>query len=165
MEQTMKELMAEIKETTKKQKSANKIDEIRVMRAMLNDPDFQISIYDKNKGYIGSRCPHENATEFVANVCSAVTGIDNKSASELASNYEFTKKDAIFMLETSRDFTNTYLETGRKINILQGADRQAEIFTRPIDAKEKQIPGSDQTTTVSSYTKIICRSKNPKYNK
>ena len=165
MEQTMKELMAEIKETTKKQKSANKIDEIRVMRAMLNDPDFQISIYDKNKGYIGSRCPHENATEFVANVCSAVTGIDNKSASELASNYEFTKKDAIFMLETSRDFTNTYLETGRKLPMIQNEKSQAELFVRPVEAKEKAVPGENRTVKVAGFDKIICRSKNPKYNK
>ena len=63
MENNMKmdELMKEIKEITKNQHSSSKVDEIRVMRAMLNDPDFTVSVYDKNKGYIGTRCPREEA--------------------------------------------------------------------------------------------------------
>ena len=46
MENNMKmdELMKEIKEITKNQHSSSKVDEIRVMRAMLNDPDFTVSI-------------------------------------------------------------------------------------------------------------------------
>lgn len=168
MEQTMKELMAEIKEITKKQKSCNKIDEIRVMRTMLNDPDFNVSVYDKNKGYIGTKCPREEAVKFAANICSSVTGIDSKSAEELAGNYEFTKKDAIFLLDINREFAQTYLETGRKLPLVQSEKSQAEIFVKHIDEKEKSIPVADgvkQITTVAAYDKIVCRSKCPKYNK
>lgn len=165
MEQTMKNLMAEIRETTKKQKSANKIDEIRVMQGMLNDPDFSVSVFDKNKGYIGSRCPRQSAINFVSNVCSAVTGIDSKSATELASNYEFTKKDAIFMIENARDFTATYLSTGRKFPLVQTETSQAEIFLRHVDAKEKNVPGENKTVKVAPFDKVIAKSKSPKYNK
>ena len=165
MEQTMKELMAEIQETTKKQKSANKIDEIRVMKGMLNDPDFSVSVFDKNKGYIGNRCPRQSAVDFVSNVCSAVTGIDNKSAAELAANYEFTKKDAIFMIENARDFIGTYLTTGRKLPLVQSETSQAEIFLRHVDAKEKNIPGENKTVKVAPFDKVIAKSKSPKYNK
>lgn len=165
MEQTMKDLMKEIKEVTQKARSASKVDEIRVMRTMLNDPDFTVAIYDKSKGLIGTRNPHEEAVKFVSGICSSVTGIDSKSADELASNYEFTKKDATFMLDNTRSFIQTYLETGRKLNISQTKTSQAEIFTRHIDAKEKQIPGSDKTTTVAAYDKIISKSKCPKYAK
>lgn len=168
MEQTMKELMAEIQEVTKKQKSCNKIDEIRVMRAMLNDPTFEVSVYDKNKGLLGTRCPREEAVKFVSNVCNAVTGIDSKSAEELANNYEFTKKDAIFLLDNSRDFTQTYLTTGRKLPLVQSETSQAEIFIKHIDEKEKSIPSGDgtkQITKVPGFDKIIAKSKNPKYHK
>src|SRR5574344_1891987 len=103
----MNDLMAEIRETTKKQKSASRVDEIRVMKTMINDPDFSVSIYDKNKGLIGSRCPREEAVKFVATTASAITGLDNKSAEELANNYEFSKKDAIFLIENGRDFNQT----------------------------------------------------------
>ena len=165
MEQTMKELMKEIKEVTQKQRSASKVDEIRVMRTMLNDPDFTVSVYDKSKGLVGQRNPREEAVKFISGVCSSVTGIDSKSADELASNYEFTKKDAIFMLDNTRSFVQTYASTGRKLPLIQDKDIQAEIFTRPIEAKEKKAPGTDKVVKVSAYTKIVCKSKNPKYNK
>ena len=38
-----------------------------------------------------------------------ISGLDSKSALELANGYEFTKKDATFFLENSRDFNETYL--------------------------------------------------------
>lgn len=164
----MNDLMAEIRETTKKQKSASRVDEIRVMKTMINDPDFSVSIYDRNKGLIGSRCPREEAVKFVASTASAITGLDTKSAEELANNYEFTKKDAIFLIENGRDFNQTYLATGRKLPIVQGADSEAAIFYRPVASKEKTVPNTtstgSKTTTVPAYNKVICRSKCPKYN-
>lgn len=164
----MNDLMAEIRETTKKQKSASRVDEIRVMRTMLNDPDFSVSIYDKNKGLIGSRCPREEAVKFIAGISSTITGLDSKSTEELANNYEFTKKDAIFLIENGRDFNQTYLSTGRKLPIVQGSDSEAAIFYRPVASKEKTVPnnstGEKNTTTVPAYNKVICRSKCPKYN-
>ena len=161
----MKELMAEIKEVTKKQKSANKINEIQVMKAMLNDPDFTVSVYDKNKGFIGTKNPHEEAVKFAANICTSITGIDSKSADELASNYEFTKKDAIFMVDTAKTFVQTYMETGRKLPIIQSETSQAELLVKHVEAKEKNIPGKSETTKVAAYDKVVCRSKCPKYNR
>lgn len=165
---TMNDLMDEIRETTKKQKSASRVDEIRVMRTMLNDPNFSVSIYDRNKGLIGQRCPREEAVKFVSGITSTITGLDSNSTTELVNNYEFSKKDAIFLIENGRDFNQTYLSTGRKLPIVQGADSEAAIFFRPIESKEKNIPnnvGSEpKTATVPAYNKVICRSKNPKYH-
>ena len=163
----MRELLSEIREATKKQKSVNKVDEIRVMRTMLNDPEFTVSIYDKNKGLIGSRCPREEAVKFVTNVTSSITGLDSKSTHELANDYEFTKRDAIFLLENSRDFTKTYLSTGRKLPIVQSEDAEAAIFYRPTASKDKMVPTTDggkQLTPVAGFNKVVCRSKSPKYN-
>ncbi len=161
----MNDLMNEIREITKKQKAASRVDEIRVMRTMINDPNFSISVYDKNKGLIGSRCPREEAVKFAAGISSAITGLDNKSATELANNYEFSKKDASFLVENSKDFMQTYLQTGRKLPIIQGVDSEASIFYRPIEAKEKIVPNGNEkkSTLVPSYNKVICRSKCPKY--
>lgn len=171
MENNMKmdELMKEIKEITKNQHSSSKVDEIRVMRAMLNDPDFTVSVYDKNKGYIGTRCPREEALKFVVNTSTAITGLDVKSARELAQNYEFTKRDASFLIENGRDFTQIYLETGRKYPIVQGEDSEAAIFLREVKSKEKSVPdsttNSTKSTIVPGYNKVVCRSRCPKYVK
>ena len=161
---TMNEIMNEIREVTKKQKSASRVDEVRVMKTMLNDPDFSVSVYDKNKGYVGKRCPREEACKFIGNITSNLTGLDSKSANELANEYEFTKKDAIFLIENNRDFTQTYLSTGRKLPIIQSETSEAAIFIRHIDEKEKAVPNKNGSTKVSAFDKVICRSKSPKYN-
>lgn len=163
----IKSLMEEIRKTTKKQRSASRVDEIRVMRTMINDPEYSVSIYDKNKGYIGTRSPREEAVKFISNVTSAITGIESKSAYELAKRYEFTKKDACFLLENHKDFTQTYLSTGRKLPIIQTESAEASIFSRELSEREKSVPsgtGSNKNSIVPAYTKIVCRSKCPKYH-
>ena len=164
----MSNLMDEIREVTKKQKASSRVDEVRVMRTMLNDPDFSISIYDKNKGYIGTRCPREEAVKFAGSISSSITGLDSRSANELAKNYEFTKKDAIFLIENGRDFTSTYLSTGRKLPIVQNKTTEASLLLRPIEAKTKTVPSNDNTTknttVVPAFDKVICKSRSPKYN-
>lgn len=157
-------LMTEIREVTKHQKSASRVDEIRVMRTMLNDPDFTVSVYDRNRGLIGKRCPREEAVKFVAGITSNITGLDIKSATECANKYEFTKKDAMFFIDTNRDFNSTYLSTGRKLPIIQSENAEAAIFYRPVETRTKSVPGTDSKSVVPSFNKVVCRSKSPKYN-
>lgn len=162
----MQDLMKQIQEITMKQKSQNKGDEVAVAQTLLNDPDFQVGIYDKNKGLIGTRNVHEEAVKFVANISAEITGLDKKTAEDLASQYTFTKKDANFIINTSRDFVQTYLKTGRKFNLVQSEDTEANIFLKPTPAKEKLIPTKDGTKLVKTgaYQKVACKSGCPKYN-
>ena len=158
--------MKQIQEITMKQKSQNKGDEVAVAQTLLNDPDFQVGIYDKNKGLIGTRNVHEEAVKFVANISAEITGLEKKTAEELASKYTFTKKDANFIINTSRDFVQTYFKTGRKFNLVQSEDAEANIFLKPTPAKEKLIPTKDGTKLVKTgaYQKVACKSGCPKYN-
>ena len=162
-------IIDEIKKSAK-QISINKIDEVRVMKSMLNDKDFKIAIYDKNDGYIGDKCPAEEATQFVSNIIQAATGLDSKDSKHLAEGYEFTKKDAVFLVNNAKDFIETYMRTGRKLNIIQNGAGEASIYARNIPAGTKNIPakpGSNETKTISTpaYTKIVSISKSPKYVK
>lgn len=164
-QESMAELMDQIKEVTKKQKSQNVSDELKVQKCMLNDPDFKVGVYDKKKGLIGERCPREEAINFISEVSSEITGLDKESSFNLAKNYEFSKKDAQFFLNMNRDFTTTYLKTGRKLGIIQSEDCEASLLYRPTASREKIVPGKDGTkvTTVPGYTKLISKSKAPKY--
>lgn len=67
----------------------------------------------------------------------------------------------------NKDFTETYLLTGRKLNIVQTEDSEASIFYRPVEAREKIVPGKNgsKPTVISGYQKVIVRSKAPKYMK
>lgn len=158
----MKELMSEIREVTKKKRSVNKSDEINIMKTMLNDPEFSITEYDKNKGYVGKHSPYEESRKFISSIASELTGIESKNAAELANNYQFNKKDATFMVENAKDFVSTYLQTGRKLPIVQSEESEASLLLREIESKEKQVPDGT-TTVVPAFSKVICKSKCPKY--
>jgi len=169
MKSELESVITEIKKSAK-QISVNKVDEVRVMKAMLNDKDFKISIYDKNEGYIGDKCPAEEATQFVANVIQSTTGLDSKDSKHLAEGYEFTKKDAVFLVNNAKDFMEVYMRTGRKLNIIQNGAGEASIYARDIPAGTKNIPakpGSSEIKQISTpaYTKIVSISKSPKYVK
>ena len=161
-------MISEIKVQTAKQIAINKVDEVKVMKSMLNDPDFSIGIYDKKMGYVGQRCPHNEAVSFVKNVINNATGLDSKDSMHLAENYEFTNKDANFMLTNMRDFLSVYTGIGRKINIVQNENSEAYLFARNIPAGTKTVPdklnpGSSVKVDVVPFTKIVSTSKCPKY--
>lgn len=160
-------LVSEIKRNTS-QIAINKVDEVRVMTSMLNDKEFTIGVYDRTQGYIGQKCPHDNAVKFVKNIISGATGLDSKDSMHLAENYEFTKKDSNFLLENMRDFLYVYTGTGRKINVIQSATTEASLFTKEISSGEKLIPdkdnpGKSKKVYTSPYTKLVSSSKCPKY--
>ena len=160
-------LIGEIKENLK-QVSINKVDEVRVMKTMLNDAEFNLAVYDKNLGRIGERCPHDEAVNFAKNIISGATGLDNRESKHLAENYEFTNKDANFLLTNMRDFLNVYTYSGRKINIIQNESAEANIFAREVKAGQKSVPDKDnpgQSKVVKTvpFTKIVSSSKCPKY--
>ena len=161
-------LVSEIKKNTN-QIAINKVDEVRVMQSMLNDKNFSIGVYDRTMGYIGQRSPRKEAVKFVKNVVSGTTGLDNKDAYLLADKYEFTKKDANFLLENMRDFLYIYTSTGRKINIMQSVSTEACIYTKDVESAQKQIPDKDnpgktRTIQTKGYTKLVATNKSPKYS-
>ena len=113
MSNTVMELIKEINET-RTQTSASAKDELKIMRAILNDPDFVVDVYGKG-GVIGQYCPCEDAHAMAANIIKGATKISTKEAEHLAENYEFTKQDANTFINISKEFINTYVETGRKL--------------------------------------------------
>ena len=165
----MSDLIKEIKESTSKQVSINKADEIRVMTTMLNDKDFSVGVYDKKLGYIGQKSPHDEAVKFVADIINRATGLDKSDSKHLADNLEFTKKDSNFLLTNMRDFISVYTNAGRKINIIQNEKTEANLFTKEIGSSTKTIPdkdnpGQSKTIKTSPYVKLVSQSKSPKYN-
>ena len=163
----LEQLINDIKKSTT-QLSSSKIDEVNVMKSMLNDKNFKIGIYDKNDGYVGEHCPADEATMFIKNIIQGATGLDSRDSLHLAQEYQFTKKDATFMLSNMRDFIDIYTSSGRKINIIQNKTTEASIFVKEVSASTKKVPdkesGKSKQITTSPFTKLISISKCPKYN-
>lgn len=165
----LEQIITDIRRATVNQRAINKVDEVRVMKSMLNDPDFSIGVYDKTQGYIGQKSPHQEAVNFTKNIISGTTGLDKKDAQHLAENYEFTKKDANFLLSNMRDFLYVYTSTGRKINVIQSASTEASLFVKEVGSTTKRVPdkenpGTTKPVNTTPYTKLISSSKCPKYN-
>lgn len=160
-------LITEIKKSTK-QVSINKVDEVRVMKCMLNDKQYRAGIYDKNNGYVGDHCPAEEATMFVKNVIQGATGLDSRDSMHLAESYEFTSRDAQFMINNMKDFLDVYTQTGRKINLIQNGTTDASIYTKDVVASTKMVPsrnaGESKVIKTAPFVKMISVSKCPKYN-
>lgn len=152
------DLVREINET-RTQTSASAKDETRVMRAMLNDPNFKVDIYGRS-GIQGQYCPYDEARTMIANIIKDTTKITSMEATELASTYEFGKQESNIMIGIAKEFVNTYIETGRKLPLGGRATSNISIAKKTKSAKSNKFPkkvgvnddGSDRYETVGDGT-------------
>jgi len=131
-------IIAEVTDSVS-QHSASRKDEITVMKAMMNDTDFSVDIYDKT-GKCGEYYPSKELRKVVSNVVSATTKIPMKEATELVNNYEFTKSDAAALVGISKEFVNTYLQTGRKLPLGGRKTSDVELMWKEIADRTAGIP-------------------------
>jgi hypothetical protein len=134
--ENVKELVKEIK-TNLSQKSSSQKDEVKVMKAMLNDREYKVGVYGKD-GLEGTLCPAAEAREMVASVISSAAKIPAAEAQKLADDHEFKKSEAVNMINVSKEFVNTYLGTGRKLP-LGGRE------TSDVSLIEKEVKESTRT--------------------
>lgn len=131
------ELIKDIK-THLTQKSSSTRDEVRVMRAMLNDRDFKYEEY--SNGGVETRCPAEEFRGMLSNIVSSTTKIPKNEAKALADEYEVKKSDAETMVTLSKDFLNTALRTGRSISLGGTAKSNISIQLKDIETATKRYP-------------------------
>lgn len=111
--ESVKNLIEEIN-NTRSQTSASVKDEVRIMRAMLNDPTYKVDVWSRS-GIQEQYCPYDEARSMIANIIKDTTKISANEAEDLVKNYTFGKQEAITMIGISKEFINTYIETGRKL--------------------------------------------------
>ena len=121
------------------QHSASRKDEVTVMKAMLNDPTFSVGVYDKS-GKIGDFCPSGEFRKMIGNVVTATTKIPAKEARDLVDRYEFTKADAAAVIGVSKEFFNSYLPTGRKVQLGGRKTSNIELMWKNIDERVAGVP-------------------------
>ncbi|WP_301204386.1 hypothetical protein [Bacteroides acidifaciens] len=144
------------------QKSASRKDETAIMKAMLNDPSYEVGIYTKD-GQVGTYSPYEDSREMLSRVISTTTKISQQEADELANNYEMSRADANTMVNISKEFVNTYLQTGRKLPLGGRKTINASLILKHVEEKDKVVPSSNsedekKTTRVPEHdaVKTIC---------
>lgn len=148
--ETVYQAIGEIKDNLKQVSSSQK-DEVRIMRAMLNDSSYSVGIYDKS-GKVGEYNLSKDARKMIGNIISSTTKISANEANNLADNYEFARSDAATMVNLSKEFINTYMQTGRKLSLGGREKMDVKLYIKHIDEKVKGIPAKTDSDERKSVT-------------
>ena len=123
MSESVKSLVNEIK-TGLSQTSSSRKDEVRVMKAMLNDPSYEVDEYGKD-GVIGTYNPCKDFRSMCTSIIASTTKIPQTEAANMMESYDVKKSEASTMVNISKEFVNTFLQTGRKMPL--GAREKSDI--------------------------------------
>nr|DAK74432.1 MAG TPA: hypothetical protein [Caudoviricetes sp.] len=141
-------------------------DEVDVMRAMMNDTKYHVTLYPAKEEYN----PSSSLRGMCANIISSTTNISKNEAKDLVQNYEFTKSDAETMVEFSKEYITTYMKTGRKLPL--GGREKSNVILQPkhVKSREINIPKSDgvkadKKIKTPEYEGIKVSNKIPKWAK
>jgi hypothetical protein len=136
--ESVKDLLKEIKDTTT-QVSASAKDEVRVMKAMLNDRDYTVDVYGKN-GKEGEYCPSKETRQVMASVISSAAKISGPEALSMMEAHEFKKSEAAGLVELSKEFTNTYISSGRKLPLGGRETSNVSLSSKHVEAGMRTYP-------------------------
>ena len=134
----VQDLVNEIKSTISQKTSSNK-DEVKIMRAMMNDNSYRVGVYAKD-GLVGEYCPAESARELASAILHGAAGLTEKESTVLANNYTFGKTEAKAVVDMSKEFLHTYIHTGRKISLGGRAESDISIGIKEIEPSERPFP-------------------------
>ena len=149
----VEELVNGIKENLKQTSSSQK-DEVAVMQAMLNSPDYEVGVYGKD-GQIGTYNPCKDYRGMLTNVLSTAGGITKTEATTKVESYQASKSDAETMVNISKEYMNTYLDTGRKIKLGGRESSDFGMSIKRVEASTRSFPIENDDGTTSFGKKEV----------
>lgn len=121
------------------QTGSSQKDELKVMQAMLNDTSYEVGIYGKN-GLEKNYNPSKDARGMCANIIAGTTKISQQEAAALMNDYEFKKSDANTMINISKEFVNTFIQTKRKLPLGAREKSNVSISLKEVDGTTRSYP-------------------------
>ena len=134
----VKNLVKEIKDNLKQSSSSQK-DEVRVMQAMLHDQSYEVGVYNKS-GEVDTYNPAKDFRAMCTGIIASTTKITKNESAQLMENYEASKSDAATMVAISKEFVNTYLETGRKLPLGGREDHTYSLSKKEVKESVRSYP-------------------------
>lgn len=138
MSESVKNLVNEIK-TGLSQTSSSSKDEIRVMKAMLSDPTYEVDVYSK-EGVTDTYNPCKEFRGMCASIISSVAKVPQSEAANMMDNYEVKKSEASSMVGISKEFVNTFLHTGRKLPLGARATSDVSLSLKSVAPSTRLFP-------------------------
>lgn len=131
-------IINEIKQNLSQSSSSSK-DEEKVMQAMLNDKNYTVGVYNSS-GKVDDYCPSADARKMSASIIQSTAKISAAEAEKLADDHVFTKNEAKSMVNISKEFVNTYTQTGRKLPLGGRETSNIKLILKHEEEKEKRYP-------------------------
>ena len=138
MAESVKALVENIKNNLSQTNSSKK-DEIAVMRAMLSDDTYEVGVYGKD-GLEGTYCPAKDFKNMCSSIISSAAKITQSEAVGLMENYEVSKSEATAMVNISKEYVNTFLNTGRKFPLGGREKSDVSLSLKEIPEGERRYP-------------------------
>ena len=136
------------------QRSVSKKDEAKVMKAMMNDSEYHVATYNRTKDddiCVRRYYPGLEFRRTIANIVANLTHIPRKEAKMLVSQYEFNYSEAKSLIDFSKEFINTYLQTGRKLGLGGRDTSDIELMWKTISGKTASVPDRSNGDRQSVY--------------
>lgn len=155
---SVREVIREIQKT-RSQSSASQKDEIKVAKAMMNDREFKVDVYGK-AGVEEQYCPAESLRASLADQLHRIVKVPAEEAKVLANEFEYSKNDAATQVQFSKEFVNTYMDTGRKLPLGVREFSDVSLIQREIKEGERSYPckvgvNEDGTDRYGKATTIV----------
>ena len=147
---SVKDVLTDIKINLRQVSSSAK-DEVRVMQSMLNDTSYEVQVYSKD-GVQETYNPAKDFRKMTSNIVAATTKVSKEEAEKLVDGYEVSKSDAATMVNVSKEYVNTYLQTGRKLPF---GGRELHSFALSMKEEEAKIKPYPRKTGVDENGKAI----------
>lgn len=119
--------------------TASKKDEVRVMKAFMNDTSYKVDVYGP-KGKESSFNPSTELREACASIMSSAAKISFAEANSLMKRYDFKRSESEKLVNFSKEFVNTYLHTGRKLTLGGREKSNISIALKDVPAGNRTYP-------------------------
>lgn len=156
---------------TNNQTSASKKDEIAVMQAMLNDKAYKVAVC-ANDGTKTEYSPSEDARALVSSVICNGAKVGKEEAAKIADGYTFSKAESASMIGISKEFINTYIETGRKLPLGARENSNVALSKKEVGPSVRSYPKKSDDgsfahpqVNVPGYQSVRVHGSCPKYVK
>ena len=170
----VEELVNEIR-TNHKQVSSSQKDEVAIMQAMMNDTSYEVGVYG-TKGKVDTYKPAESFKTFGANLLSTAAKIPKEESKQLMESYQATKTDAAALVDLSKEFVNTYLDTGRKLTLggreksnyalsMKEVDTSVKTYQKSVSQPDGSTKWEPTQKTIPSHKKLKAKSSCPTWTK
>lgn len=139
---------------TRKQRSVSHRDEIAVAQEFLNNPDYVMDVYKKGAGKVGTFCPRDTFNKMNAMMIGTVAHVKPEEAAAMAAGYKVTKVGAECFVDLTKNYMNTYLDTGRKFALPGTAEHCFAFAIKEVDEGIKKYPATVASKDGKTYSTV-----------